>query len=475
MKKYKVLTICVLVIFSLSTIKGQSDEDAFEIRKIFDLALTEGMAYEWLNDLCHQVGPRLSGSAGAAAAVEFGKQILDTLGFDKVYLQECTVPHWVRGEKEVVRIVNSKAMGSIDLNSLALGFSGATPSNGLTAEVLEVKGLEEFSDLTEEEVEGKIVFFNGPMDPTKINTFTAYGAAVGQRSRGPRRAAKKGAVAAIVRSMTTKLDDVPHSGGTSFEAGQEQIPAVAISTLDAELLSSLLTNEPIRIYIKTSCQTLSRKTSYNVVGEITGSEFPEEIILVGGHLDSWDVSQGAHDDGAGCVQSMDVINIFNKMNYRPKRTLRCVLFMNEENGQEGAKAYLEASRKKNEFHLAALESDRGGFTPRGFTSEGHDDTYKHLLKQVKQWESLLLPYGLSIQAGGGSGADISRLKYQKGLLFGLKPDPQRYFDFHHAASDNFDKVNERELQLGAGAMTSLLYLIDKHGLTMPDQIGTNKK
>ena len=312
------------------------------------------------------------------------------------------------------------------------------------------------------------------MDPKLVNTFNAYSGAVGQRSRGPRESAKKGALGALVRSMTLSLDDVPHSGGTNFEDGQDSIPAIAISTIAANLLSNLTDNETVRVYIRTTCRRLSDKTSYNVVGEIKGTTYPDEIILVGGHLDSWDVNEGAHDDGAGCVQSMDVINIFNVMNYRPKRTLRCVLFMNEENGQAGAKAYADASNENNENHIAALESDRGGFTPRGFTTEGHDDTYKDLIKQAKAWETLLLPYGIRIEAGGGSGADISRLRNQKGMLIGLKPDTQRYFDYHHATSDTFDKVNKRELQLGAAAMASLIYLIDHHGLSpMPKK--ENKK
>ncbi|MEM7103072.1 MAG: M28 family peptidase [Bacteroidota bacterium] len=465
--------LLVISLFSSVQLAAQTDEDAFQIKKIFDTSLTEGKAYDWLYDLTHNVGARLSGSPGAAAAVEFGKQVFDTLGFDKVYLQECMVPHWERGEPEVVKVVNSETMGSVDLNALALGFSGATGPAGLTAEVIKVNSLEELRALDDAAVAGKIVFFNGPMDPTQVNTFSAYGGAVGQRSRGPRESAQKGAVGAVVRSMTLKLDDVPHSGGTNFE-DVAPIPALAISTKAANLLSTLVDNEPVRLYLRTTCKRLSDKVSYNVVGEITGREFPDEIILVGGHLDSWDVSQGAHDDGAGCVQSMDVIHIFNLIGYKPKRTLRCVLFMNEENGQEGAKVYTNTSNANNEHHIAALESDRGGFTPRGFTTEGHDETYKDLIKQAKRWDVLLQPYGLIINAGGGSGADISRLRSQKGLLIGLLPDSQRYFDFHHAANDNFDKVNKRELQLGAGAMTALIYLIDHYGLTPGADTGTHK-
>ncbi len=453
-----------LLLLLATSIQAQTDEDAFEIRKIYDTALQEGQAYEWLRHLCLKVGPRLSGTAGAAAAVEYGKQMFDTLGFDKVYLQECQVPHWERGEKEIVRIVGSSTVGTQELNGIALGFSGSSGKLGLSAEVIEVKSLDELKALDPAKVKGKIVFYNRPLDPLQINTFAAYGGAVDQRVYGPKEAEKLGAVAAIVRSMTTKQDDVPHSGVTIFEEGQNRIPAVAISTNDADLLSSLVQREKVRVYVRTTCRQLSDKTSYNVVGEIKGSEFPEEIILVGGHLDSWDVNQGAHDDGAGVVQALDVIYNLKKMGYKPKRTLRCVWFMNEENGQAGAKKYAEVSNAIPEKHILAIESDRGGFTPRGFTTEADDKVYKPKLAIVKKWESLLSPFGIEIKAGGGSGADISRLKPQMGLLMGLYPDSQRYFDFHHAPNDNFENVNKRELLLGAAAMTAMVYLVDKYGL-----------
>ncbi|MEM6723752.1 MAG: M28 family peptidase [Bacteroidota bacterium] len=456
-----------LLISTLNLHAQDEEKDAFDIRKIYDIALTEGQCYDWLTYLTKRVGPRLAGSAGAAAAVEYGKQMFDTLGFDKVYLQECMVPHWERGAPEIVRIVNSETMGSVTLNALALGYSGATPKGGLTAEVIECKGLDALTQLSEEEVRGKIVFFSEPMDPTQVNTFAAYGAAVGQRTRGPREAAKKGAVGAIVRSMTLKLDDEPHSGVTIFDEGQEPIPALAISTEAAELLGTILEREPVRMYLNTTCQRMSDKVSYNVVGEITGSTHPDEIILVGGHLDSWDVNEGAHDDGAGCVQSLDVIYILKKFGWTPKRTIRCVWFMNEENGQAGAIKYAETSNAIPENHIAAVESDAGGFTPRGFSTEADESVYIDKLRIAKAWESLLSPYGIVIQSGGGSGADIRRLRPQKGLLFGLRPDSQRYFDFHHARNDVLENVNERELRLGAAAMSSLVFLIDKYGLDIP--------
>ena len=240
------------------------------------------------------------------------------------------------------------------------------------------------------------------------------------------------------------------------------IPALALSTADADLLSELLVTEDIRVYIRNTSRMLAPKKSFNVIGEIKGSTHPDDIILVGGHLDSWDVGEGAHDDGAGCVQAIDVLNILRKTGYEPKRTLRCVLFMNEENGQAGAIAYRDASFSANEFHLAAIESDRGGFTPRGFTFDADESVFNYKFKKVLKWLPLLEPYGLNLEKGG-SGADISRLKAQKGLLIGFAPDTQRYFDFHHAATDILEVVNARELQLGAAAMASLVYLFDKYG------------
>jgi len=447
--------------FSQKSAKG--DEDAFFIKKIYNTALTQGQCYPWLTHMTTKIGGRLAGSPQAAAAVEYTYQMLDTLNLDSVWLQPCMVPHWIRGEKEQVRIVNSNVIGSLDLNALALGNSIGTGKDGVSAEVIEVKSLDEVERLGESNIKGKIVFYNRPMDPTQLRTFRAYGGAVDQRSQGPSMAAKYGAVAVLVRSMTTRLDDVPHTGGLNYKAGIKKIPAVAISTNDAELLSRVLKKEKTHVFVRTTCEMLADKLSYNVIGEIRGSEFPNEIILVGGHLDSWDVGSGAHDDGAGCVHSMDVMQIMKRLNYRPKRTIRCVLFMNEENGLAGGKAYAKASNEKGEFHLAAIESDAGGFTPRGFSSTAHEDVFKEKYKNMTEWLPLLEPYGLGFTRGG-SGADISPLKSQKGLLIGFRPDSQRYFDYHHTGIDNIDAVNKRELELGAASIMSLVYLIDKYGL-----------
>ena len=454
------LFVSVITTFSITSQTPSTNEDAFFVRKIYDTALTKGQCYPWLHHLTKKIGARLSGSPQAAAAVEYTYQMLDTLGLDSVWLQPCMVPHWVRGEKEVVRIAES-VMGSIDLNALALGNSIATGQHGISSEVIEVKNFDELKNMGSA-VKGKIVFFNRAFDATQINTFAAYGGAVDQRGNGASEAAKHGAIGVLVRSMASNLDDIPHTGGLRYKEGVEEIPAVAISTNHAELLSGLLKQGPVKVYIKTNCRLLEDKLSYNVIGEIRGSEKPEEIILVGGHLDSWDVGEGAHDDGTGCVQSMDVLYLLKKTGYRPKRTIRCVLFMNEENGLQGGRTYAAEAKRKNEVHLAAIESDRGGFTPRGFTVDGEQEVFAQKFPQMQPWLTVLEPYGLHIKKGGG-GADISPLKTQKTLLIGFEPDSQRYFNYHHTAADTFETVDKRELELGTAAITSLVYLMDKYG------------
>ncbi len=463
--RFRYALLCLLGCYFSTLAIGQDVDrkDAFFIRKIYDQALTQSSTYDWLMYLTQRIGGRLSGSPQAAAAVEYTRQMLDTLGLDTVWLQPCQVPHWVRGEPEVARIVSSFTMGSVDMNALALGNAVGTGPAGITADVIEVRSLDTLDSLGRDRIAGKIVFFNRAMDPTQLNTFNAYGGAVDQRGFGPTRAARYGAVGALVRSMTTRLDDIPHTGSTIYEDGYPKIPAMAISTRDAELLNSLLQRETVRVYMRSTSRYLGEKQSYNVIGEIRGSIYPEEIILVGGHLDSWDVGMGAHDDGAGCAHAMGVLELIRQLGYQPKRTIRCVLFMNEENGLAGARAYQRASYRQEEFHLAAIESDRGGFSPRGFTCDGKDAIFNERFRKVIEWLPLLEPYDLSLRKGG-SGADISGLKEQGGLLFGLYPDSQRYFDYHHTAVDLSDAINRRELELGTAAMTSLLYLIDQHGL-----------
>ncbi|MCK5677237.1 MAG: M20/M25/M40 family metallo-hydrolase [Flavobacteriaceae bacterium] len=438
-----------------------SQTDAEILKSIYNKSLTNGKSYEWLDYLSNQIGGRLSGSLNAEKAVEWTKAELDKLGLDKVWLQPIMVPKWVRGLPETAFIETTSGK-SIEVNICALGGSIATPKDGIKANVLEVNGIEELKRLGIETVEGKIVFFNRPMEETFIHTFKAYGGCVNQRYAGAMEAGKLGAVGVIVRSMNLRLDNFPHTGSMTYGdlPTNQRIPSAAISTNDAELLSkNLKNNKNTQFYFKQDCQQFDDVQSYNVIGEIIGSEFPEEFIIVGGHLDSWDMGDGSHDDGAGIVQSMDVLRLLKLSGIKPKRSIRVVLFMNEENGMRGGKKYAEIAKQKNENHIFALESDSGGFTPRGFSFDCSDTNFN----QILSWTPLFKPYLIHYFEKGGSGADIGPLKNEHIVLAGLRPDSQRYFDYHHAANDTFDAINKRELELGAATMTSLIYLIDKYG------------
>jgi hypothetical protein len=436
----------------------EEKKDSTNIKHFFNTALMEGQSYEWLRDLTSNVGGRLSGSPEAAKAVQWGEALMKKVGLDSVWLQPVMVPHWVRGEKEVANYTINGQKKNVPI--CALGFSIATPKNGVTAEVIEVQGLKEAEELGEK-LRDKIVFFNRPFDNTLINTFKAYGGCVGQRVKGAAVCGKFGAKGVIVRSMTNGVDDYPHTGTMSYGdiPKEEYIPTAAISSRAANILSEDLKKNPnLKFYFKQSCETLPDAPSFNVVGEIKGSENPENIMVVGGHLDSWDLGDGAHDDGTGVVQSLEVAYLFKKNNIKPKNTLRVVFFMNEENGTRGAKEYARLAKLNKETHIGGLESDAGGHTPRGFSIDANENNTALL----QSWKKLLSPYGLHDINKGGSGADISPLKGEAVTLVGYRPDSQRYFDYHHTSTDTFDKVNKRELQLGSASMASIIYLMDKY-------------
>ncbi|MDD7884974.1 M20/M25/M40 family metallo-hydrolase [Flavivirga sp. 57AJ16] len=459
MNKFKWLA-CLLGFISSVGVYSQSDAQV--LKKIYTTSLTNGKSYDWLNHLSNQIGGRLSGSLNAEKAVQYTKEELDKLGLDKVWLQPVMVPKWVRGFKEYAYIESGKGK-TTTVNICALGGSVATPALGLKAPIVEVKNFEELEMLGKENIEGKIVFFNRPMQADLISTFEAYGGCVNQRYKGAVEATKYGAVGIIVRSMNLRLDDLPHTGSMTYEdlPVADRIPSAAISTNDAELLSTMLKlNKSIKFYFKQNCKQLKDVLSYNVIGQITGSEFPEEYMIVGGHLDSWDLGDGSHDDGAGVVQSMDVLRLLKESGIKPKRSIRVVLFMNEENGLRGGNKYAEEAKQKGENHVFALESDAGGFTPRGFSFDCNDASFN----QVLSWQPLFKPYLIHFFEKGGSGADVGPLKTETNVLAGLRPDSQRYFDHHHASNDTFDAVNKRELELGAATMTALVYLFDKYGV-----------
>ncbi len=439
--------------------------DSTQLRAIYTYNLTQGNCYENLRSLCKNVGNRLSGSHSAQKAVEWAALLMEKTKLDTIYFQRIMVPHWVRGKTELVSWKNKK--GSIvNVNCTALG--GSIGTNGvLKGDLIEINNWNQLEEYGEKLIKGKIVFFNRPMNPTYISTGMAYGNCVDQRHNGASRAVEYGAIAVIVRSMTLKFDKNPHTGSMSYTDSTKKIPAVAISTKDAHDLSEALKINNVKsLSLELSCKQLPDTVSYNVIGEIKGSKFPEEIILVGGHLDSWDIGEGAHDDGAGVVQSLQVLETFKKMNIKPKRTLRCVMYMNEENGNRGGEHYANMVRNNSEKHLFALESDRGGFSPRGFSIDGN----KLQLEYLQTFKNLFEPYQLHIFSKGYSGVDIGPLKDGKLCLVGLVPDSQRYFDYHHSKEDVFENVHKRELELGASAITSIVYLVDKYGLPSSESI-----
>ena len=455
------LRLIILFTFCGIGLQAQENLDNSFIKSIYDTALSESRSYDWLNHLSNQIGGRLSGSVQAEQAVDYTYKVIEDLKLDKLWKQEITVPKWVRGTPEFAYMELSPG-ATTNIPILALGGSVATPSLGIKAELVEVTSLDELKTLGKKAISGKIVFFNRPMDPKMINTFNAYSKAVDQRSKGAAEAAKYGALGVIVRSMNLRLDDFPHTGGMSYGGLSDamKIPAAAVSTNHANFLSTTLKLNPsLKFYFKQNCKQLKDVQSYNVIGQITGSQYPNEIIVVGGHLDSWDLGDGSHDDGAGCVQSMDVLRLLKETGVRPKRTIRVVLFMNEENGLRGGNAYATQATLKSENHVFALESDSGGFTPRGFSFDCDAANFS----QIQSWQPLFKPYLIHYFEKGHGGADIGPLKDDKIVIAGLRPDSQRYFDYHHASNDTFDAINKRELELGAATMTSLMYLYDKYG------------
>jgi hypothetical protein len=459
MKKAVLYVIGILVLLSCKNISDQNIPDEEIIKNIFEEASSSVVAHQNLKYLCDNFPKRLACYPQGIEAAKWTKEIMEQMDLDQVFLQEAKVTNWDRGEQEIGIIkLNDK---EINVNVCALGRGIATPENGLEAEVIEVEGLEGLKLLTKEEVKGKIVFFNKVMNPNYENPFRAYGETVGQRFSGPQMAAEYGAIGTIIRSLNTAIDEFPHTGTTGIVEDSETVPAVCISTKHANDLSENLKQNPdLKFYFKTTCENLPDTITYNVIGEITGTEFPNEYIVVGGHLDSWDNSPGAHDDGGGCMQAIEVLRIFKEIGYTPKRSIRAIMYMDEEISQGGAKAYLEQAKQKGEKHILAIESDRGVTAPSGFSIDADSLT----IEKIASYKALFETHGLPFFEKGYGGVDIGPLKEIGTPLCGLVTDPTHYFEWHHSAYDTFDQVNREEMQKGAAAMAALIYLIDKYGL-----------
>tara|TARA_Y100000385_G_scaffold255938_1_gene281949 strand:- start:884 stop:2233 length:1350 start_codon:yes stop_codon:yes gene_type:complete len=443
---------------------AQSDNDSLLLRSIYDEALTNGEAYSNLRILTKDIGHRLSGSQSAANAMEWGQSVMNAYGADRTWIMPVVVPSWTRGD--IARSTAYIGQRELPLHVTALGGSIGTPNNQtIRGKVIMVKNVDALDTLPKSNIEGRIVLFNRPMDPVLINTGAAYGGAVDQRGNGASAAAKAGAVGALVRSMTHALDTLPHTGALRYNDAVDRIPAAAISTVDATLLSRELQSHPdLEVSLQMNCEAFDDVEQGNVIGEWTGTVLPNEVITIGGHLDSWDIGEGAHDDGAGVVHTLETLRILKAIGYQPRRTLRFVLFINEENGNRGGKEYARQAGIEHEqselVHVAAMESDAGGFVPRGFRIDASDSA----TAIVRSWEDLFAPYNVHLFRRGGAGVDISPLKTltPRPTMLGLSPDGQRYFDFHHSSQDVFENVHKRELELGAATFAAALVMLDQH-------------
>lgn len=455
MRKWVWLSALLTAFFSSYS---QQDDSAF-IKKISDEIFSNSRAYDNLRELTKKIGGRLAGSPQMVKAEQWGLQTMKKSGADTSWLQSCMVPHWVRGGRdEASAIRNGKPVRS--MNVLALGNSMGTGPRPLTARVILVQSFEDL-EAKKDQVKGNIVFYNYHFNPTFISPFQAYGDAVRYRGQGASRAARYGAAAVIVRSMSHSVDNHPHTGAMNYDTAYPKIPAVAIGLRDADWLATELETAQVSVKLRTGGKFLPDTIGHNVIGELKGSEFPDEYITIGGHLDSWDPAEGAQDDGAGCVQTMEILRAFRALGYQPRHSIRFVLFANEENGLRGGLKYAEEAQARKEKHIFALESDGGGFTPRGF---GFNMSAEKVAA-IQSWARLLAPYGGGNLVKGGDGADVGPLQRAFNIpAAGLNPDSQRYFDYHHAANDVLENVNKRELELGAINMAALIYLVDKYGL-----------
>jgi len=456
------IVIFLLVGLLFNESLSSQNADSLFISKIYKVALSDSSSYKMLKYLVTQMPGRLCGSAASISACRWTELKMQELGADTVYTQEIKVRNWKRGPKEVAEMkLSGNSKYSFEVCSF--GMSKSTPDDGLKCSVIEVDGIESLNALPDDSVKDRIVFYNKKMNPENYTSFMSYGEIAVFRSKGVTDAAKKGAKAIIARSSSFSIDSFPHTGVMRYSEGIDSIPALSICTRDAERLSALHKKFPEKkLFLKTSCITYPDTVSYNVIGEIKGSEFPDQYIVVGGHIDCWDNSEGAHDDGAGCIQSIELIRLFRELNYKPRHTIRIVMFMDEEVAQRGGKKYAELSAARNEVHIAAIESDRGAATPFGFSGDMPDSCFSSLSAMVK----LLNPWGIWLSYKGGSGVDISPLKPQGVPLMAIVPDSQKYFDYHHCANDRIEKISQREMQLGSASIAALVYLIDKYKWTL---------
>ncbi len=415
--------------------------------------LQTSRSYETLSHLTDDIGPRLTGSKGAALAVRWTTQQFREWGI-AVSNEPVKVPHWVRGREEanLVSAANQKIVLT------AIGGSVATPASGITADVIEVDSFDELKTLGTAKLRGKIVFYNNPMDMDLVRAhraFEAYRIAVAFRGAGASRAAEYGARAVVIRSVGSASLRTPHTGALRYDPKQPKIPAAAMTAEDAMLVHRLITRgKHVRMHIVLTPKTLPDTDSANVIAEIRGSEKPEEIVLIGAHLDSWDLASGAIDDGSGVAMVMETMRLLKEMNLHPRRTIRAVLFMNEENGLRGGQQYAKEHGK--EAHVAAIETDAGGAAPTGFTTTLKGDALTALEARTKPLAALS---SNRFEVAEEAGADIDPLTTMGVPSFGLVPEPLHYFDYHHTNADTLDKVDPKELAQDTAAIAALAWIL----------------
>ncbi|HEX8618631.1 MAG TPA: M20/M25/M40 family metallo-hydrolase [Thermoanaerobaculia bacterium] len=458
---HKALVVALTLAVPLSSFAQQTDSNA---ERLVDHILANSRGYDTLAHLTDQIGPRLSGSKNAELAVRWTTQRFRDWGID-VRNERVVVPHWVRGE-ERGRLVSHNDQ---KLYLTSLGGSVATPASGITAEVIEVTSYEQLDQLGRDgAIKGKIVFYNSPMNMQLVESgraFDAYSEAVIFRGIGASRAAQYGARASVVRSVASGSLRTPHTGSLHYLDGQPKIPAAALSTEDAELVHRLLAKgERVRMQLVLTPRTLPDVESANVIAEIRGSERPNEIVLIGGHLDSWDLGTGAIDNGSGVSMVMETMRVLKELGIRPKRTIRAVLFMNEENGLRGGRTYFQnaAAREELHRHIAAIESDAGAAAPVGFISTMEGARLDRVHSRMRPLLSRIAP--MYFESSQHTGADTSLLTNAGITGFGLVPNPRHYFDLHHTPADTLDKVDPKALAQNTAALAALAYVLAEEGL-----------
>lgn len=455
MKRALQLTLLSLTILSMNVNAEEVSTEA-GARKLIDFELQHSQAWDHVAHLADEIGARPSGSENAAEAVRWAKEKLESWGLDEVRLEPVTVPRWVRGE-EWGRLLSHRDQPIV---LTALGGSVATPVEGIEAEVVEVTSLDQIDELGES-VRGKIVLYNVPMDMELVESgksFDAYSKAVPARGAGADRASKYGAVASLVRSVGSDSLRTPHTGALRYKDEVPRIPAAAVTTEDADLIHRLLERgQQVTMRLVLTPRSMPEVESYNVVADWKGRETPEEIVVIGGHIDSWDLGTGAIDNGAGVAGTMEAMRAMAELGLRPRRTVRLVLFMNEEMGLSGAKQYFADHESEMDRHFATLESDSGATEPVGFRTTLSAERMEEL---DSIFEPLAELGAQKFEAGGKyAGADTSPMSGAGVPGFGLIPNPRYYFDYHHTPADTLDKIDPDELRRNAAAVAAMTWIL----------------